>query len=344
MTKKKKKHKYSSPLSALLHGIYHWLVAVAAVIVVLFVAYQVFLPPPVVAVPLVAQPVAATDNPATAENEAEHVAAPLVRKPDYYTFLLAASDQASGNADTIIAVSYDVGNQKVSMVSIPRDTLVDMKSPKINNTYAVGGMPALKKAVDKLLGFQTDFWMTVDIAAFRAIINALDGIDFDIPIRMDYDDPIQDLHIHYESGMRHLTGQQALEVVRFRKNNDGGGYPDSDIGRTHTQQALLAAVAKKALSLKTLTKLNSFVEIFGEHVKTDLSPQNMAYFASQALAFDLKTGLTSQTLPGDGSVTYRGTTWCYELDQDAALEIFNTLLNPYTTPLTHNMAQIFAAP
>ena len=69
-----------------------------------------------------------------------------------------------------------------------------------------------------------DFTVTVDLDGFAALVNAIGGVDFEVPISMNYDDPYQDLHIHFSAGMQHLSGAEALKVVRFRHNNDGSGY------------------------------------------------------------------------------------------------------------------------
>ena len=183
----------------------------------------------------------------------------------------------------------------------------------------------------------------VNIRGFIRLVDEVGGVDFYVPCDMNYDDPTpgQELHIHYTEGMHHLDGQQAMEVVRFRHNNDGSGY--TDVGRAETQRALLAAVGKKVLSLSNVPKFNAFVEIFQENVETDLSAEDIAWFAGNALGLDMDTGVEGETLPGDGTVSYRGYSWCYELEPEACLEIFNRLLNPYTTELTMDMVDIMQA-
>ena len=263
---------------------------------------------------------------------------PLVRKDQFYTFLLAAPDQVSGNADSIMVASFDVPNRKVGVVSIPRDTLVDQPSPKINSSLHKG-IDNLQAVVSDLMGIPIDYYITVDIDVFKDLVNAVNGVDFYVPCDMNYDDPTQDLYIHYTEGMHHLNGQQALEVVRFRKNNDGSGY--SDTGRAQTQRDLLLAVAKKVLSWNGLTQFDQFLQIFQDNVTTDLSGTDIVWLAAQAVGVDLSEGVSSATLPGDGSFTYKNTKWCYRLYEDECLEIINELLNPYTTEITSDMANIF---
>ena len=144
--------------------------------------------------------------------------------------------------------------------------------------------------------------------------------------------PYQDLYIHYKEGQAHLNGKQAMEVCRFRKNNDGSGY--SDIGRTQTQQKLLVALAKKVLSWNNITRINGFVEIFNDNVDTNLSINDMLYFAKEGLSLDPSAGVETATLPGRGDGVYHGYSYCYELDPEETLDIVNRLINPYTQPLT----------
>lgn len=166
----------------------------------------------------------------------------------------------------------------------------------------------------------------------------MDGVDIEIPVYMDYDDPTQDLHIHYSPGMRHLNGQQAMEVARFRHNNEGKKQVNyTDIQRTEMQQTILKAIAKKVLS--NPQKIGQYVEIFSEYVKTDLELAEMLWFVEPAMGFDMSS-LSTSTLPGDSSVTYKGWTWCHQLDQEATLQIINDMINPYTTPVTLDMTNM----
>ena len=147
--------------------------------------------------------------------------------------------------------------------------------------------------------------------------------------------------------MQYLTGTDALKVVRCRKNSDGPGvyphniydaYPDADIGRTKTQRELIMTVLKKAISQPL--NLPTYYDIFMENVETDLSVTDLAFFADKGLSFDFDN-VTATSLPGDGTVKYKGVDWCYELYPGKVLEIVNTSgLNPYTTDITADMLDI----
>ena len=267
------------------------------------------------------------------------------RRKDCYTFLLAASDQSSGNADVIIAVTYDIAAQKVGAVSIPRDTLVDpdhlANYPKINSSYTAG-VDRLEAVVSDMLGIPFDYYVTVDVQGFVELVDAVDGVEFDVPAHMRYSDPKQDLYISFEPGVQHLDGKEALKVCRIRQNDDGTLlYGDYDIGRTRTQQQMLLTIAKKVLA--NPQKVADYLKIFREYVDTNLSVSEMLWFVEPVLKLDLQNVETA-TFSGDGATTYRGITWCYELDPAAALETVNAYLNPYEKPMTAEDLNIFQAP
>ena len=269
----------------------------------------------------------------TAEDEAP---TGYARKKHCWTFLLVGTDKSGANTDSLILVRYDADEQTVNMASIPRDTRVDVqrKLKKINAAYANGGMGQLKEEVSRTFGIPIDFYAKVNVKGFAALVDELGGVDFDVPCNMNYDDPAQDLSIHYQKGMQHLSGQQALEVCRFRHNNDLSGYTDT--GRMETQRAMLATIAKKLLSWKNLTKLNNYFAIVNEHTDTDLSLSDMAWFAEKALSFDIERegSFNAMMMPAAWRNPYM------YLDPDATLEMVNTYLNPYTKDLTADMLDI----
>ena len=336
--KKKKKRKLKRKYR-ILRGIYAAVVILAAIIVVAFIALKLSARAPDVSVDPDPNAATQTDTePAPGQTAGKHQ-----RKEQTYTFLLACPDQASGNADAIMVVTYDVPNQKLGMLSIPRDTLVNKKNPKINSSMH-GGIENLQEVVSDLLGIPLDFYVEIDLNGFVELVEAVGGVDFDVPIEMYYNDPTQDLNIFYQPGMQHLTGQQAMEVCRFRHNADGTGYPLGDIQRSETTRNMMITVAKKVLALNNIVKITNYFDILQRNVETDLTASNITWFIGQFLNVDLDTGVTGSGLPGDGSVTYKGTRWCYELYPQESLDVINATVNPYTTPLTLDDLNIFQAP
>lgn len=342
-----------SPGQRALRVLFVVLLVLSFLVVVGYTAFRLMAQPPKIALEETPPPAESaglsTDSPEPTDS-----GTPTRQRKEYtYTFLLCASDQASGNVDTMIVATYDTVNQTIAMASIPRDTLIDGVSPKgksfhkLCSMYPYNGIDALKEEVRKIVGFPIDFYVKVNTKGFVKLVDAVGGVNFNVPVHMAYDDPTQNLHIHFEPGMQYLTGTDALKVVRCRKNSDGKGvyphniydaYPDADIGRTKTQRELIMAVLKKAISQPL--NLPTYYDIFMENVETDLKVSDLAYFADKGLSFDF-SNVTATSLPGDGTVKYKGVSWCYELYPDKVLDIVNTSgLNPYTTDITADMLNI----
>ena len=267
-----------------------------------------------------------------AQEQTGEADSPYKRKDSCWTFLLIGMDRGGGNTDSLMLASYDVEKQTVGVASIARDTRVDVdrKLKKINAAYALnGGVPGLIEEVTRTFGIPVDYYFRVNLNGFIRLVNAVDGIDFYVPCYMNYDDPEQNLSIHYSKGMRHLNGQQAMEVCRFRQNNDGSGYGDS--GRQQTQRAVLTEVMKKVLA--NPGKINEYVSIASDNLETNMKVSEMAWFATQAVSFKTEN-LTAVSMPCEWHSPYM------YLDPDGTLQVVNDYLNPYTTPRTLDMLDI----
>ncbi len=263
------------------------------------------------------------------------------RKPGYYTFLVAGQDVVSGGTDTILLFTFDTQNKTLNAVSILRDTMINTSasSKRINTVYArnrgssslpegervENGMTALKQEVSKLTGIYPDFYVLIQWEAVGELVDALGGVYFDVPFDMNYDDPAQDLHIHQEAGYRKLYGEDAMEVVRWRKNNTGSS--GGDVARTEVQQEFLAAVLDTCLQPSTLLKLPSLAQVFLDNVTTDLSVGNLLAFAQLAVGMDTENDVAFSTMPYTG-VYYNGASMVVA-NQSAMLELLNDGLNPY---------------
>ena len=253
------------------------------------------------------------------------------RKSKYcYNILLYGVDNDAGGSDTNMLMRFDAVNKTVDVVSLPRDTLMS-NGHKLNSSYNNGGTEKLRSNIEDMLGVPVDFYVSVDLKGFITLIDQIDGVDFDVPEDMDYDDPYQDLHIHFKKGLQHLNGQQAMEVVRFRHNNDNTGYGgQQDLGRIGTQQAFLKTVAQKLMKLENVPAM---AETFLKYVKTDLTLGNLVWLANQALTMGGTDAISFATLPGDGAGWYKGMS-VYALDPEQVLEMTNSMLNPYATDIT----------
>ena len=320
--KKKISQKRSERLAAVLLSVFFLAVAV-------FAGVKLFVRAPE---PVIDVPQSVDTSPEKADEQGPDPSIPVNARREYcYTVLVSGLDDDNGGSDTNILVSFDQPNKKISLVSLPRDTLLhhDWVSNKLNYAYAKGGTELLQAEIENLLGIPVDFYVTVNLKGFISLVDQIGGVDFDVPVDMDYDDPYQNLHIHYSKGMRHLNGQQAMEVVRWRKNNDGSGYATADIGRIDTQQAFLKVVAQQLLKIDNIPTM---AEVFFKYVKTNLTPGNLAWLGTEALSMGMDA-VSFHTLPGDGSGYYRKES-VYVVDPEATLALVNEYLNPYREPIT----------
>ena len=270
------------------------------------------------------------------------------KSEDYYTVLILGRDTGGGgNTDTMLLASYDVTNQKATVMSIPRDTMVNVPYDikRINAVYNYGGggdegIQYLYKEISQLVGFEPDYQVVVEWDAVGEIVDAMGGVWFDVPRNMNYDDPYQDLHIHQEKGYRLLSGDDAMQVLRYRHDNDMSyGYPDGDLGRIKTQQAFLSAMVEQLLKLGNITKINEFIQVFQNNVETDLSFQNILWFAQQAILGGLSMeNVEFVTMPNKNVSAWSRTYQNYQSyvvpDADELLDLVNNQLSPYTKVFT----------
>ena len=249
-----------------------------------------------------------------------------VRNPDNLdrisgrsTILLCGTDEDGTRTDTILLLTLDRNEGSVRLLSIPRDTYAPAYVvPKINSAYgAVGGgekgMEQLMEQVKNVVGFLPDGYALVDLGAFVEAVDLLGGLDFDVPMDMDYDDPDQNLFIHLRAGEQHLTGEQLMWVVRFRS-----GYANADIGRTEVQRAVLKTAMKQWLRPKTLAALPGLWRIYQENLTTDLSVRNIVLIA-RVLLKSMGGDMGANVLPGYAAMA--GDASVYMVDSYAASAI-----------------------
>jgi len=185
----------------------------------------------------------------------------------------ATNDDDPKRTDTMIVAHYNAKDKKLSLVSIPRDTLIqiDGKNQKINAAHFFGGVASAVSAVEELLGIKIDYYGKIDYEGFRKVIDAIGGVDMEITNEMNYDDPTQDLSIHFKKGTTvHLDGKKAEEFFRWRKNNDGTGLARADLDRIKNQQLFISKVMAKVKSPTILIKIPSILSAIQSYVETNM--------------------------------------------------------------------------
>ena len=157
------------------------------------------------------------------------------------------------------------------------------------------------KSIEDITGVEINNYIIIDTDALVQVVDAIGGVEFDVPIDMKYDDTTQDLHIDLKAGYQKLNGQQAEWLVRFRHNNDGTSYPfeygDNDIGRMRTQREFISATLKQTLKPSNIFNITKIAQIAFDNIKTNMEFETVKDYIPYAVNFNtenLKTG----TLPG----------------------------------------------
>lgn len=180
--------------------------------------------------------------------------------------------------DTMIVAHYNAENKNISLVSIPRDTLIKInnKNQKINAAHAIGGVTYAVDAVEELLGIRIDYYGKINYEGFRNVIDAIGGVDMDITRNMHYDDSTQNLSINFEKGTTvHLDGKKAEEFFRWRKNNDGTGFKNGDLDRIENQHLFINKVMEKLKSPIIVLKIPSILSAIQNSVETNMDAKDI---------------------------------------------------------------------
>ncbi len=233
-------------------------------------------------------------------------------EPLYFLVMGVSTDEGLLLTDTIIVCAYYPRTQEASMLSIPRDTFIGRSEAtaggydKINSVYQAGGggkagAEKLLATVEKLIGIEIDNYIVVKNEGLIEIIDAIGGIDFNVPIDMRYDDNVQDLHIDLKAGMQKIDGPKAEQLLRFRHNNDYTTYPaeygGEDIGRTKTQRAFITETIRQTLKLKNVTKINDLIKIAFDNTETNMEMNEIMKYSPAAVEFDV-AAIQEAYLPG----------------------------------------------
>lgn len=248
----------------------------------------------------------------------------------YYTLLIVGKDVAGLNTDTMMLCRYDSVDHKLNVCSLPRDTLVNISAStkKLNNVYAAnsGKIDALLDEVKDIAGFRPDSYVLIDTDVFVKMIDALGGVDFDVPVEMFYDDPGQNLHIALNKGYQHLNGEQTMGCFRFRHT-----YANGDLQRIDVQHDLIKACAGQWLQLGNWNKLLPAAKIILDNAQTNLSYGNMQWYAKEFFKMS-SDDISFMTVPSSGAMI-RNLSYV-TIKADDWLTMVNAYLNPTETPIT----------
>ncbi len=239
------------------------------------------------------------------------------------TILLAGVDHRPGedsisNTDTMLIAQVDPQVAQIRLLSIPRDTQVEIPGygkGKINAVARLGkGLKTTETVLEEVCGQKIDGYILTNFAGFKDIIDTLGGINLTVEKDMYYvTGDSQDGVINLKKGTQRLNGTQALQYARFRQD------ALADISRTIRQQAILKAMAKEFGQVKTLSKLPWLIPQVYRNVQTDLSIGQIWSLVNIFTHFGNSIEIVSQTLPGNFVIEKGMSYW--EVNRDEAHKV-----------------------
>lgn len=250
-----------------------------------------------------------------------------------FVLVLGVSEDISAElTDTIMLVGYNPDNNQAFVLSIPRDTFIGESEAKaggfdkINALYQKNPQKTVA-AVEDLTGVKIDHYVTIKTSVLVQIVDSLDGVYFDVPINMDYDDPTQDLHIHLKAGYQKLNGDQAEQLVRFRHNNNGttysASYGDNDEGRMRTQREFLKVVAQQVTQTKSVDQIKQITNAVFDNLETNITIGKALGYAPYAIDLNVND-LQMEQLPGTPEKI--NSLWFFKADKEKTKELINSYI------------------
>lgn len=200
---------------------------------------------------------------------------PTTKIKDEILFLMMGVDandvrKSKGTrTDTMMLIKVNFETGSIDLLSLPRDTrvLVRGREDKLNHAHAYGGTSLAMATVREFLNIDLEYYVKVDYKAVKGIVDAIGGVEIDVPQRMRYSDPTANppLNINIDKGLQVLDGNKAHDFLRYRS-----GYREGDLGRIKAQQYFMKELIKQTLQPKNILKLPKLVETYFDYVETNI--------------------------------------------------------------------------
>lgn len=264
-----------------------------------------------------------------------------------YNFLVLGHDRAANLADVILLISFDTENGGLTLMQIPRDTFLDYGGShyKINSMFSsaynqtdkesknrdLDAVRAFATTLEETLCVKIHYATVMDLDGFGAIVDAIGGVQMDVPFDMYYPDKDQGLLINLKKGPQTLNGDQAEQFVRFRS-----AYVQGDVGRTDAQKLFMTAFIQSLKNNLSIGTVSEIVNAVYEHVDTELSVTDMIYFGKKALGLEL-SNVTMLTLPGESKTSANSGASYYVLNRAATIDVIDKNYNIYDFAITDDI-------
>lgn len=263
--------------------------------------------------------------------------------------LLMGVDEDGLRTDAIMLASYDFDEESLKLLSIPRDTKVYVTNKKltrkINEVHAMSkkgggimGPLASIEAVSALTGIPINYYVEFSFDAIDEIMEILGPVSFDVPDiegggkGMNYDDPVQNLHIHLKPGLQELEGNQVQQFLRYRKSNSNT-TDGSDTSRVQRQQEFVKALIDQKVNMSLIVKAPDIYSQVKKNIKTNFSASEIAKYSTHLLNLS-QENITTYSLPGADKHT---SAWYFECDLDATRTLIETEFGYDASDITNKM-------
>ena len=214
-------------------------------------------------------------------------------------------------------VSVDTGERRVSVIQIPRDTYArfsDGSHRKLNSAVSALSADGLCRFLSESMCIGIEGYCSIDLDAFSEIVDAVGGVEIDLPFDMEYSDPAQNLSIMLKAGRQTLDGETAEQFVRYRS-----GYVRGDLGRMDAQKLFVSAFVKKVSEEMTPASMIKLVMAMLDDVNTNIGITKMTSLVS--LFFEVgQEDITMLTLPGADIRSEASGAWYYVISESSSVE------------------------
>jgi len=245
---------------------------------------------------------------------------------------------SNSRSDALLFATLNLKDKSVKLVSIPRDSYVHIPKvgyrDKITHAHAFGGTTATIETIEELFDVPVDYYVKMNFNAFIDVVDALGGIEAEVPYNRTEKDENDKYTIHLKKGLQHLDGKHALALARTRKL-------DTDVERGKRQQMILQSIMKEAVSVKSITKYGDVIEAVGDNMKTNMTFSEMKSFLEYA-----KGGMPEvETISLKGFDDMSTGIYYWKLDETYLNEVKQQLqshleLNPNSSTLTDGRSNL----
>ncbi|MBQ7986835.1 MAG: peptidoglycan DD-metalloendopeptidase family protein [Clostridia bacterium] len=254
------------------------------------------------------------------------------RQSDDFNFLFVGIDKQN-NADSLMVLSAEDG--KLSGVSFLRETVFIIDGIKASASEIVNGVDGNQRIIDVVkntLSVPINYYAKVNLTVIEKLVDSVGGIEIDVPIDMEYDDPEQNLHIKIKQGRHTLNGSAACGLLQFRRSNNGNGY--GDVVRTKMGQEFVKEFINQKLNKEFINKSPEIFKELAENIETNYPVSKL--LGDIRMLSNMKSDITFKVFDS-ASITDDTGFMLYEEENG---EVISVVAKPKLVPDAHNESKV----